>query len=357
MKDLYAVLGVSKTATKDEIVKAYRKGAQTHHPDKNPGDPEAESRFRDIQEAYEVLNDPTKRAEYDAGGSSMNFRNRRPQGFDSGFSAPFGDMMNDFFGNSSFRGRNLTIRLEISLFEAYVGVKKEITIKKKDFCNTCKGKGQVSNENCGNCAGQGFVKVHNAPFEFRTQCSVCKGLGKINPIPCSDCNATGKNSEIKDKKIIVDIPCGIESGMNIKINGEGEESIQGGRTGDLIVHVLIKEHECFGRDGVDLLLDVPVTYSMLCLGCSIELPTISGEKVIITVPEGTQSQTKFKLRGKGLALPNGIIGDMIVTVKIEIPRKINDEYKESVKKLIQQEAVNLGERRKQWHKIMTENNK
>jgi molecular chaperone DnaJ len=354
MKDFYAILGVQKNASKDEIVKAYRKGAQQHHPDRNPGDAESEKRFREIQEAYDTLSDPNKRADYDMGGHTMQFRTRN--GFQGNPFSSFGDM-GDFFSNSSYRGRNLTIKQEIELEEAYQGCSKEISIKIKNTCTTCKGLGQVSKEDCANCNGQGFVKTFNAPFEFRTNCSVCHGLGKINPIPCNDCNQTGFLAGYKEKKIKIEIPCGIDNGINIKFTGEGEESIRGGRSGDLVVHILIRDHPIYTREGIDLFVDVPMSYSQMVLGCDIDVPTISKEIVTIKIPEGTQTHTKFKVRGKGMMLPNGILGDMFVTVKLEIPKKISEDYKESIKKLMVHEMGNLGFKREQWIKNIKEKSK
>jgi molecular chaperone DnaJ len=348
MKDFYAILGVAKNATKDEIVKAYRKGAQIHHPDKNPGDSEAESRFRDIQEAYDVLSSASKRAEYDSGGPSMRFRSRSSDGFDG--------MMNDFFQNSSFRGRNIQIRLEIDLQEAYSGCVKVVAIKTKNICDGCKGQGQVSNDNCPTCMGQGFVKVNNAPFEFRTNCQTCSGLGKINPAPCKECAGTGTLDGHKEKQIQISIPCGVENGTQFRMVGQGEESIRGGRNGDVIIYVLIKDHPFFTRDGLDLLVDVPVSYTQLVLGCELEIPSISGERIIVKIPQGTQSHAKLKARGKGMIVPAGILGDIIVTVKIETPKELSEDYKNVILNLKNFETIQVDPKRQQWLKNNTSQN-
>lgn len=355
MKDPYSVLGVAKNATKEEIVKAYRKGAQTHHPDRNPGDNGAESRFREIQEAYDILSNDAKRAEFDQNGFTMHFRNRNAG--PNPFEGNFGDVMNEIFGKSTFRGRSFNARVELDLEEAYEGCKKDILLKLRNNCPTCKGHGQLSNEVCGSCQGNGFTKVNNAPFEFRQNCSVCNGLGKINPIPCNDCNGTGFLSGHKDKTLTVQIPCGIDDGMNIKISGEGEESVRGGKSGDLHLHILIREHPIFKREGIDLFVDVPMTYSQLVFGCDIDVTTISKEIVSVKIPEGTQSHSKFKVRGKGMRLPNGVHGDLFITVKIEVPKNLSAEYKENVKKLIPFEMINIGHKREQWIKNVGLNNK
>jgi molecular chaperone DnaJ len=247
--------------------------------------------------------------------------------------------------------------LEIDLSEAYNGCIKEIIIKVKNTCTTCKGQGQISNESCANCNGQGFTKVNNAPFEFRTNCSICNGLGKINPITCLDCSGSGMLSGYKEKKIQVQVPCGVDSGINLRMSGQGEESIRGGNPGDLIAHVLVKEHEYFQRDGIDLLVDVPLSFSQLTFGCEVEIPTICDEILTCKIPTGTQSHAKFKLGGKGMKLPNGVYGDMIVTVKVEIPKGITDEYKEAILKLQDFEKNNFGSRRQRWQKFSSKKDK
>jgi len=346
MKDPYAVLGLTKTATKEEITKAYRQGAKTHHPDVNPGDPDAERRFREIQEAYDILSNPSRRAEYDAGGFNMNFRRR-----DAGMGNPFSDMMNDFFGNSTYRGRNLQIRLEITLEEVYSGCKKTVKVKSKNKCDACKGQGLVSSDTCAECKGEGFVKIHNAPFEFRKNCSTCGGLGKVNPVPCSDCNGTGTKAGFSEKEIPVDVPCGVDSGMQIRMPGMGEESLKGGKQGDLVVYLVVKDHPIFQRDGIDLFVDVPVSYTQLALGCDLEIPTLLNEKLAIKVPPGTQTHSKFKLRGKGLPVPQGFVGDLIVTVKVETPKTTSAEYVEVLKQLAVFEAGQVDPKRSNWQKI------
>lgn len=350
MKDLYAVLGVSRNATKDEILKAYRKGAKTHHPDVNPGDPDAPRRFGEVQEAYDILSDSKKRAEYDAGGSRMNFRRR-----DSG--NPFSDVMNDFFGNNTFRGRNVQIRLEIDLEEAYTGCKKIIKVKSKNKCETCKGQGSVSTDVCQVCKGEGFIKVQNAPFEFRKSCGDCNGSGKVDLKPCEDCQATGTKAGYVEREIEVEVPMGMDSGMQIRLPGYGEESIKGGKSGDLVVFIVVRDHALFQRDGIDLMIDIPVSFTQLALGCELEIPTLANERLNIKVPAGTQSHSKFKLRGKGLPVPQGFIGDLIATVKVEIPKNTNKDYEDSLKNLVNFEQQNIGPKKELWLKNMSKANR
>lgn len=345
MKDLYAILGVPKNASKEDIVKAYRKGAQQHHPDRNPGDSEAEVRFRDIQEAYDILSDSAKRAEYDAGGPTMRFRSRSSDGFG------FDGMMNDFFQNSTFRGRNLQIRLEIDLQEAYSGCNKTVHFKTKNVCGNCKGSGQNCVDVCPTCNGQGFTKINNVPFEFRTNCSACNGLGKINPKKCDDCNGTGSLPGYKERKAEIAIPSGVANGTQIRLIGQGEESVRaGGKPGDAIIFVIIRDHSYFTREGLDLFVDIPVSYTQLVLGCEIEFLNLVGEKIVLKVPSGTQSHSKLKIRGRGMIIPSGVAGDIIVTVKAETPTEISDAYKETILALKNFEEAQIDPRRKLWQK-------
>lgn len=345
MKDPYAVLGVSKNATKEDIVKAYRKGAQQHHPDRNPGDQDAEARFRDIQQAYEILSDPIKKSEYDSGGSTMRFRTRTSDGFG------FDGMMNDFFQNSTFRGRNVQVRLEIDLKEAYTGCNKIVLFKTKNICVNCKGSGQIAVDNCPTCEGQGFTKVNNAPFEFRTNCTTCSGSGKVNPKKCDDCNGSGALPGYKERKSELVLPMGVSNNTQVRLVGQGEESIRpGGKPGDAIVFIIIRDHSYFTRDGLDLFVDIPVSYTQLVLGCELEFYNLVDEKIVLKVPAGTQSHSKLKIRGRGMIIPSGVAGDIIVTLKVETPTKINDDYKESILALKGFEENQIDPKRQQWQK-------
>lgn len=349
MKDPYAVLGVSKTASKEDIVKAYRKGAQQHHPDRNPGDQAAEARFRDIQQAYEILSDPVKKSEYDSGGSTMRFRTRTSDGFG------FDGMMNDFFHNSTFRGRNVQVRLEIDLKEAYTGCSKIVLFKTKNICGNCKGIGQISVDDCPTCEGQGFTKVNNAPFEFRTNCTACAGSGKVNPKRCDDCNGTGALPGYKERKAEIAIPLGVANNTQVRLIGQGEDSIRsGGKPGDAIVFIIIRDHLYFTRDGLDLFVDIPVSYTQLVLGCELEFNNLIGEKIVLKVPAGSQSHSKFKIRGKGIIIPSGITGDIIVTLKLETPTKIDENYKEKILDLKVLEEAQIDPKRQQWQKNMSQ---
>lgn len=347
MKDYYALLGVQKGATKDEIVKAYRRGAQQHHPDRNPGDAEAEARFKEIQEAYDVLSDPLKRSEYDSGGSTMRFSRRSPGDFN------FDGMMNDLFQNASFRGRNIQIRLELDLEEAYKGGVKSVFYKTRNLCPACHGQGQNYCDVCTACGGQGFTKVNNAPFEFRTNCTNCAGVGKVNPKKCDDCDGSGALPGYKENKVDVNLPKGVAEGTQFRLVGLGESSIRpGGKAGDAIVFVLLKEHPLFTRDGIDLHLEIPVSYTQLVLGADLEVPTIGGEKILLKIPPGTQSHAKLKVKGMGMQTSGGAFaeGDLIVTVKVETPKEIGDDYKSAVEALAEFERTRAGPKRHLWQK-------
>jgi len=354
MKDYYAILGVSRNASKDEIVKAYRKGAQQHHPDRNPGDAEAEARFKEIQEAYDVLSDTAKKADYDAGGSTMRFNRRSSSDFN------FDGMVNDFFQNASYRGRNIQIRLELDLEEVYKGGVKTVFYKTRNLCSNCHGQGQIFTDTCQSCNGQGFTKVNNAPFEFRTNCTTCSGLGKVNPKKCEDCNGTGSLPGYKENKVDINIPRGVSEGTQFRLVGLGEQSIRpGGKPGDAIVFILIKDHPVFNRDGLDLNIDIPVSYTQLALGSEIEVPTLAGEKILLKIPPGTQSHSKLKVKGKGMHMSSGSFsdGDLIVTVKVETPKQVSDEYKNLLISLSEFEKANIGHKRELWLKNMNSSNK
>jgi molecular chaperone DnaJ len=354
MKNYYAILGVEKNASKEEITKAYRKGAKTHHPDVNPGDEGAARRFQEIQEAYDTLSDPGRRADYDSGG--MSFRSRRSGGGGSPFGDPFMDAMKDFFGGSQFRGKNLQVRLEIDLEEVLRGCRKEVSVKLRNKCGSCRGSGVESTETCSLCSGSGFVNVNNAPFEFRQTCSGCMGVGKIKPKPCSECAGTGSLPGHQEKKISVDVPAGVDSGMSIRVSGQGEESVNGGRPGDIVVYILVKDHPLYSRDGIDLLVDIPVSYTQLALGAEITVPTLAGEKLTVRIPPGSQSHGKLKLREKGLSVPSGYIGDLFVTLKLETPRQLAGEHRSKLEELAAIEQATSTPRRDAWRKIVEQGN-
>ena len=353
-RDYYEVLGVTKSASADEIKKAYRKKAKENHPDLHPGDKECEARFKEINEAYEVLSDADKRAKYDQYG----FAAFDPSGFQSsaeGFGG-FADIINDLFGggfggfgggfggsttrsaNSPARGENVRTDVQISFEEACFGVSRELDVLKVENCDKCGGTGCAEGttpEICPDCKGRGTVMrtVRTAFGMMQTQdaCSRCGGTGKIIHQPCPTCRGKGKVR--RSRKIKVDIPAGIDDGQTISLRGLGSAGRNGGPAGDLLVTVSVRSHPDFEREGTSILCSLPVSIVQAALGAEVEVPTIDG-KVKYTVPEGTQSGTVFRLRGKGVPyLHGGGRGDQFVTVNVVTPKNLNNEQKDLLRKL------------------------
>jgi len=355
-KDYYEILGVSREATDEEIKKAYRKLAKKYHPDVNPGDKEAEAKFKEINEAYEVLSDPDKRSKYDRFGHSAFEQG----GFDSGFGGfgGFGDFgfggfsdifetIFDFdgsFGGSGFgsrgsrgrkgpqRGSDLRYKLEITFEEAAFGTEKEIALSRTEVCNTCKGSGSkpgTSPETCKHCNGTGQVQYRRntalGSFVSIKTCEVCGGEGKVITNPCETCKGSGRIK--KNVKINVKIPAGIDNGQTISLRGEGEPGLRGGPPGDLYIDISVKPHSIFQRRGTDIMCEIPITFVQGALGAEIEVPTLEG-KMQYSIPEGTQTGTVFKIKGKGIPNIRGNgRGDLYFKVNIEVPRKLNEKQK------------------------------
>lgn len=353
MKDYYEVLGVESVATDEEIKKAYRKRARTHHPDMNPGDSDATKRFQEVQEAYDTLGDPIKKSRYDGAAPHMRFR-RRPQTKTNPGTPPpgfaFEEVMEEFFGGSTFKGRNITVRLEVDFKEVLTGCTKHIKIKKRIRCTGCMGNGFTGFQPCPNCEGSGAVQVADSPFGFRTACQVCSGTGKASVVKCGDCIGSGYLPGYHEKALDINIPAGIDNGMQVRLAGEGEESLRGGRAGDVMVFVLVKEHPLFNREGPHLSVEVPVSYTQLVLGDEIEIPTLAEGSLKVKVPAGSQSHTKFRLKGKGFPAGNGSLGDLIATLKIETPKSFDEDYKQALERLSELEKKNVTPRREQWAK-------
>lgn len=354
-RDYYEVLGVSKTATDDELKKAYRKLAKQYHPDLNPGDKEAEKKFKEANEAYEVLSDSTKRARYDQfghAGVDPNYGAGGPGaggfggfgGFDMG---DLGDIFEGFFGggfgssrranpNAPRRGGDLQTSCTISFFEACKGVKREISIQRMESCPDCYGSGSEpghDTQTCPDCHGTGQVRVtQRTPLGSMTSsrpCSRCGGKGKIITNPCKKCNGNGRIRVTK--KIEVSIPAGIDDGQTLAVRGQGDSGINGGPAGDLHVTVTVRPDTLFKRDGYDIWCEIPLTYMQAALGDELTVPTIDG-KVKYTIPEGTQPGTVFRLRGKGVQNLNGRgRGDQYVEVTVEVPKGLSKAQKEALK--------------------------
>lgn len=358
MKDFYEILGVAKNANDDEIKKAYRQGARKYHPDVNPDNIEATGRFKEIQEAYDTLVDPIKKARYD-GVSHMRFNRTQPVG--RGNPVPpgssFESVVEEFFGGSTYKGRNITVRLEIDFKEVFTGCTKHIKIKKRKRCTGCMGQGFTDFKPCSNCEGSGGVQVADSPFGFRTACKVCSGTGKSSVIKCGDCIGFGFLPGNYEESLNVNIPAGIENGMQLRLVGEGEESLRGGRAGDVLVFVLVKEHNIFSREGSNIIVEVPVSYTQLVLGDEIDIPTLSEGILKVKVPVGSQSNTKFRLKGKGFPSGTGLVGDLIATLKIETPKSFDDDYKQLLEQLSELEKKNITPRREQWLKKVSNESK
>ena len=359
-RDYYDVLGVDKSADATAIKKAYRKLAMKYHPDKNPGDKEAEEKFKEINEAYEVLSDETKRRNYDQfGHEGVN-----GQGFGGagGFGDIFGDIFGDMFGGGFSggsrqrrrgpeRGADIKQRVNISFEEAAFGKKVQVKINRSEECDQCHGSGAkpgTSKKTCPTCHGSGQVQsVQRTPFgniaSTRT-CSTCNGEGEVIDSPCSKCH--GKGSIRKTKTIEVDIPAGIDNGQMIKLGGQGELGTRGGPRGDLYIEVNVQSHPLFTRDGYDVYLEMPITFAQATLGDKIQVPTLDG-KVEYEVPEGTQTGTVFRLKGKGIPkLKSNVRGDQYVKVTVEIPKKLNEKQKELVREFAKECGQEVHQRQK-----------
>lgn len=337
-RDYYDVLGVAKDATAQDIKKAYRRLAMKYHPDRNPGDAEAEASFKQAKEAYEVLSDEDKRAAYDRYGHAGvkgqgGFGGGAAAG--AGFSDIFGDIFGDIFNGGrrrSARGADLRYTLELDLEQAVHGTQEKIKVPAWETCEICDGSGAKNGESpvsCGTCGGIGQVRMQQGFFTVQQTCPTCHGSGKIIKNPCSSCHGQGRVQSTKT--LSVTIPPGVDTGDRIRLAGEGEAGMNGAPAGDLYVQVLVREHDIFVRDGSDLHCDVPVSFVDATLGGEMEVPTLDG-KVKLKVPPETQTGKLFRLRGKGVApVRGGPPGDLICCVQIETPVNLNSEQKEMLR--------------------------
>ena len=361
-RDYYEVLGIGKNATDAEIKSAYRKLAKKYHPDLNPGDKEAEEKFKEVNEANDVLSDPQKRQRYDQfgfAGVDPNYAAANgggAGGFGGGFGGvDLGDIFGDIFGggfgggfggfgggsstrtaNAPRKGHDIQASVILTFEEAAHGCSKKITINRQDTCPDCGGTGAAkgtSPETCPDCGGRGYVVTQQrTPFgvmQSQQPCSHCGGRGTIIRNPCKTCRGTGKTAARKSLEI--NIPAGIDDDQNIALRGQGDAGSNGGPAGDVIVHVTVKADPMFERDGYDVTIHVPITFSQAVLGDDVEVPTVDG-RIVQHIPEGTQSGTKFRLRGQGIQYLNGRgRGDQYVIVDVEIPKKLNRTQREALK--------------------------
>lgn len=352
-RDYYEVLGVAKTATADEIKKAYRQLGKKYHPDVNPGDKEAEEKFKEVGEAYAILSDPDKRRQYDQYGHAAFENGGMGGGMDFSsmdFSSMFGDLfggMGDIFGgifgggrsrgNGPQRGANVETRVRISFDEAMKGCEKEIEVTIKEDCSVCLGTGAkpgTSPETCTQCGGKGQVVTQSRSIFGMTQsisaCPQCRGKGKIIKEKCPECAGYGYVN--RKKKLSVTIPAGIDSGMAVRIGGKGDPGINGGPRGDILVEVIVSEHPIFQRDGMDIYSTAPMSFAQAALGGNVRISTIDGD-VLYEVKAGTPTDTRIRLRGKGVpsVRDKNSRGDQYVTLVVQVPSKLTSEQKDLLK--------------------------
>ena len=358
-RDYYEVLGVTRTATHEEIRKAYKKAALKHHPDKNPGDEESVVRFKECAEAYEVLSDQQKRARYDqfghAGVTGAGARGAAGgfQDIDDIFDA-FGDLFGMGGGRRGRRGgpkrgADLQVTVTIDLAEAATGCQKEIELHRKKSCTHCSGSGAEPGsepETCQYCGGHGQVVQAQGFFRIQTTCPSCRGAGKIIRVPCSDCNGTGRESESVTR--LVAIPAGIDHGQSLCLRGEGEAGPQGGPAGDLYVQVQVREHPIFHREGPHLICQIPISYTQAALGATITVPLVIGQDEL-KIPPGTQPGEVIRLRGKGMPDPRGRqTGDLHVEVQVVVPKKLSEEHERLLRELAKREQTEVHPHQKSW---------
>ena len=351
-RDYYEVLGVDKSAGDAEIKKAYRGLAKKYHPDLNPGDQEAEAKFKEVNEAYAVLSDADKKAKYDQFGHAAFDPTAGGGAYGGGFGGGFdfgdlGDIFGSFFGggfgggrqsrNAPMRGEDVEARITVSFEEAVFGAKKDISYHRIQRCSDCHGTGAAEGsqaETCKVCGGSGQRRITQRlggmAFQSTTTCDACRGSGKIIKNPCTNCRGTGYIKT--NRKLGVTIPAGIDDGQRVALRGEGCDGRNGGPAGDLLITVNVKRHPIFERDGYNIFCEVPLTVTEATLGAEIDIPTLEGNQKF-TIPEGTQPDTRFTLRQKGVPYINnaGRRGDLIFTVKVEIPKGLNEKQKEQMR--------------------------
>jgi len=364
-RDYYEVLGVPKNADLDEIKRAYRKIALKHHPDKNPGNREAEERFKEAAEAYEVLSDPEKRAAYDrfghagVGGGARQFGSMEDifSAFGDIFGGGGGGIFEELFGGGRGRargqaraaGRDLKVDLNLTLEEVRTGVKRPIRIARNETCPDCRGSGArkgTSSKPCSDCGGRGHIVRSQGFFAMRSTCPRCRGAGEVIESPCARCSGTGRTPQ--ETEITISVPPGVDEGTQLRVSGEGEAGPRGGPRGDLYCEVHLAPHALFRRSGDDVLLEVPIGFAQAALGDEIEVPTLQG-KSRLSIPKGTASGTALRMRGMGLPRIDGYgVGDQLVRVFVDVPSKVTKEQEELLRRYAALENQNVGAKRKSF---------
>jgi molecular chaperone DnaJ len=345
-RDFYEILGVPRTASAEELKKAYRSKAKELHPDRNSDNPQAEAQFKEVNEAYDTLKDAEKKAAYDRYGHAAFEGGRGPGGggagqgdFASAFSDVFEDLFGDFMGgrggagggrSRAQRGSDLRYNLRVSLEDAYGGIQKTINVPASVACEVCRGTGAEGGAEpvtCPTCSGMGKVRAQQGFFTVERTCPTCAGMGQIIKNPCRACGGAGRIE--KERALSVNIPAGVETGTRIRLAGEGEAGLRGGPTGDLYIFIEVKDHPIFQRDGVHLFCRVPVSITAAALGGEVEVPTIDGGKSRVKVPAGSQTGKQMRLRAKGMpALRGGGSGDMLIELAVETPVNLTGRQRE-----------------------------
>lgn len=336
-RDYYEVLGVAKSASETELKSAFRKAAMKHHPDKNPGDAEAEAKFKELNEAYQILSDPERRAAYDRMGHAA-FEQGGGNPFGGDFSSSMSDIFEDFFGDilgarrggRSDRGADLRYNMEITLEDAFAGKAAEIRVPTSITCEACHGSGAkagTSPRSCPTCKGAGRVRATQGFFTLERGCPSCGGRGEVIEHACPNCGGAGRVS--REKALSVNIPAGVEDGTRIRLTGEGEAGGRGGPAGDLYIFLSVRPHDFFRREGADIFVRMPIPFTVAALGGSFEVPTVDGGKARVKVPEGTQSGKQFRIRSKGMPiLRSRDVGDMYVQAVVETPSHLTKRQRE-----------------------------
>lgn len=344
-RDFYEILGVSRSADERELKAAYRRMAKQYHPDANPGNADAEHRFKEVNEAYEALKDPQKRAAYDQFGHAA-FENggfgRSGPGFGADFSSSMSDVFEDLFGefmggrrggrrqNTATRGSDLRYNMEITLEDAYTGKAAQVRVPTSVSCDLCDGSGAkagTSPKTCPTCGGAGRIRATQGFFTVERACIACQGRGEVISDPCTQCAGAGRVN--RERTLSVNIPAGVEDGTRIRLANEGEAGLRGGPSGDLYIFLSVRPHEFFQRDGADLFSRVPISLTTAALGGEIEVPTLDGKKARLRIPEGTQAGKQFRLKGKGMpVLRSHQHGDLYIQVAVETPVNLSRRQRE-----------------------------